>query len=292
MLTKKVDLWMSRVVGRTWPPPQFNTYELALIEEDPRNPYLIDKLKTPFPDGPPVTEDLFHPLHVKELLCLIAMAKITEHSPLSIHPTPIAFTCRQGRKLWHNATGAQSKFYGTLDEFIGYAEDCFANRGKTLVLGVFNHLVGTPDRFESAYAGHHRGRSRSEYWANACQQKFIVIAVHKVGDRQFDVKLFDSAIAMTRLTGQEAERADAREAERETVQLSIQIPDHVWKVDYMERIERAFPGGDTWRGGHIYPGMRDLCWLQSELYMSCAFVWALATGELDINQLGGSSIIA
>ncbi|KAI4859949.1 hypothetical protein F4820DRAFT_466211 [Hypoxylon rubiginosum] len=265
-LTRTVDQWISQIASQT---SQFNDHELGMLED----PKIIDDIKNPVLEPlPPGANNLSSPTDLKRFLCMTALENIKEHSSLAIYLTPIGFCDDYGRSQWHNATGSLSKVYGTADEFVEYAQDCFANRRKGLVVGVFNHWLGMPHQVIAAYTADGGDRARDEFWAQRWPRKSIVIVLQKIDDRRIDVKLFDPTIALRR---------------RQPRPPPLTMLGNVWKTDFMDRVQETFTGGDSWHGGDIYEPMSLLgVPLQDDVEVSCAFVWTLATGDLDVSQLG------
>ncbi|KAI1776478.1 hypothetical protein F4818DRAFT_439878 [Hypoxylon cercidicola] len=264
-LTQTVDQWMSQAAGGKWPSSHFNERE-AILLNDPR---IRHELMSDSSDQlPPLPTNLSPPIEVKKFLCLTALKNTTPATQSAIYLTPIAFTDDRDRHQWHNATGSLSEVYGTVGEFITYAQDCFASRGKDLVVGIFHSWAGTTHQINAAYNTNSGGRRRDEFWAQSCRRRSIVIALHKTsGQGGVEVKLFDPTIALAgghpRLT----------------------MTSHVWKTDFLDQIQRSFPG-ESWHGGRIYWPMASLgVPLEDEVQVSCAFAWVLATGFLDIDGL-------
>ncbi|XXG98947.1 hypothetical protein Hte_005280 [Hypoxylon texense] len=236
-LTRIVDQWMSQIAGRTWPPSQFNSLELGMLED----PKIVGYIRRLVPKSLPVANRLSSPIDLKSFLCTAGLHNITEHSSLAIYLAPIGFHGDECRSQWRTATESLAQVYGTADEFVEYARDCFANRRKELVVGVFNHWFGTSHQVMVAYNENNGGRARDEFRVQKCPRTSVVIALQKINDRRIDIKLFDPSVALRR---------------RQARPPPLTMQGHKWKTDFAERVRKTFLWWRLFaRRGYLY-GMR------------------------------------
>ncbi|KAI1397161.1 hypothetical protein F4819DRAFT_490801 [Hypoxylon fuscum] len=257
-LTLAVDRWAT-----LWP----NKYEAALLED----PAIQDGLVKTAPSRlPRLPSGHSLPTDVKRFLCLATLQtrKPNGDTSMGLFPAPIAFLDNNDRKPWHNATGALSKTYATVDDFITYARDCLENHGRKLVVGLFNSWSRTAEEIRGAYDTSSFSGGRDYFWAQSYPRSSMVITLQRMNENKIRLHMFDPSVSLA------------------TQPLTMQ--DMAWKVDIYHRMQERLCIGELWHEGRIHEAMTSfgVPW-NDAVQLSCVLIWALATGLLEASQLGG-----
>jgi hypothetical protein len=114
------------------------------------------------------------PLALRLWLGWLGAAHTPPNSPFALYLAPVAFENNKERKEWYDTSGGQSKMFGHMEGFLGYAAERFSS-GKKMVLGLVTHIF--PKLLEAKAIVSSGGRSNLDNFNNHPKLRRFGVAV-------------------------------------------------------------------------------------------------------------------
>ena len=131
-------------VTGAWPPAQFVLRDWIVLA-DPRVRAALENTQ---PSVAVLPGSFSPPIDLRIVLCATALQHYESSKAWAMYMTPIGFLDKSLCQAWYEATGRQSKVFGTMGKFLAYAKEALTKRGKTAVVGMLAHWLGNPSAFE------------------------------------------------------------------------------------------------------------------------------------------------
>ncbi|KAI1660156.1 hypothetical protein F4813DRAFT_351138 [Daldinia decipiens] len=237
-------------VTRPWPPDYFSKLDVAILGETTTRKALfgIDhENRGDEEDAPLYPHDQSLPLYVRKYLCWLSLTETMPESKGALFLAPIAFISDKQRQEWYRPTGHKSRFYATVNEFLGYAKVEFEKTGK----GAKHHVIGllTPwffDVEEVASAAAKRDEAIPIVWEKTCFRAGMVLCLSKF---ERDGYLWRIQLAMFK-PGLPYYQSAAEPQSRQKKQ-------DVWITELLKKVNEYFCVSRAWTGGksqnHVSP---------------------------------------
>ncbi|KAJ3958652.1 hypothetical protein N0V92_004783 [Colletotrichum tropicale] len=177
-----------------WPPAHFLPQDIGVISSKDLRSLLYGRTTQNPGQMPPLPTKYTLPLEVRGFLCALALGSFQPTSVWQLALNPVAqFQDFNDRRLWAKATGDESMYCFTIDAYVKRAMDDFAS-GKCISVALLTPWFGRPwgsiPSIDSLPGGS-AGQTQQQLWSGICPRMGFGLAIHKIGDHDLELVLFD-----------------------------------------------------------------------------------------------------